>query len=86
MKNVRLCSEDTSTTDSPDLRLSMSREELGADDDRLLRKTTLAENLEVTSTSDVDHRDRTAFLPILADILGNKSPELVQIDAWAEVL
>ncbi len=64
----------------------MGREELGADDNGLLGKTTLAENLEVARVSDIDHRDRAALLPVLTDTLGNKSPELVQIDARAVVL
>ena len=64
----------------------MSREELGADDNGLLGETALAENLEVAGVSDIDHRDGAALLPVLADILRNESPELVQVDARAVVL
>ena len=64
----------------------MGREELGADDDRLLGETALTKNLEVARVSDIDHRDGGALLPVLTDILRDESPELVQIDARAEEL
>jgi len=66
--------------------LRVGREELGADNDRLVGELTLAENLEVAGLSDVDHRDGAAFLPVLTDILGDKSPQLIDVDSRAEVL
>ena len=72
--------EDTGTTDRTDLLLRTLREELGADDDGLLRETALAEDLEEAGVGDVDHRDGAALLPVLADVLGDERPQTVQVD------
>lgn len=74
-----LCSENTGTTDSTDLLLRALREELGADNDGLLREVALAEHLEEAGVGDVDHRDGAALLPVLADVLGDQRPQTVQV-------
>ena len=81
-----LCSEDTGTTDSTDLFFSALCEEFSTDDKRLLGKTALAEDLEVTSVGNINDRDRRALLPVLADILGDEVPETVDVDSGAVVV
>ena len=79
--SISLClrSEDTGTTDSTDLLLRTLREELGADNNGLLREVALAEHLEEAGVGDVDHRDGAALLPVLADVLGDQRPQTVQV-------
>lgn len=79
-KTPCLRGEDTGTTDRTDLLLRTLREELGADNDGLLRETALAEDLEEAGVGDVDHRDGAALLPVLADVLGDQRPQTVQVD------
>ena len=77
--SLYLRSEDTGTTDSTDLLLRTLREELGADNNGLLREVALAEHLEEAGVGDVDHRDGAALLPVLADVLGDQRPQTVQV-------
>ena len=80
-----LCGEDASTTSLSDLLLGAFGEELGLDNDGLLGKSALAEDLEVTGLGDVDHRDRCALLPLLADVLRDEGPDSVDVDSGAVV-
>ena len=79
--SISLClrSEDTGTTDRTDLLLRTLREELGADNNGLLREVALAEHLEEAGVRDVDHGDRAALLPVLAHVLGDQRPQTVQV-------
>lgn len=73
--------EDTNTTSSLDLLLGLLTEELGLDDNGNLGEGTLAENLEVTSTCNIDNRGLTVLAVgvSLAGLLRNKRPELVDV-------
>ena len=80
-----LCGEDASTTSLSDLLLGAFGEELGLDNDGLLGESALAEDLEVTGLGDVDHRDRCALLPLLADVLRDEGPDSVDVNGGAVV-
>jgi len=53
--NAYLCSQNASTTDSLNSSFSGLTEELGLDDNGLVGKSALAQNLEEASLGDVDN-------------------------------
>nr|POE96149.1 hypothetical protein CFP56_65602 [Quercus suber] len=82
-KYRNLSSEYHSTTGLLDLLLRDLRDELGFNNDRLvLRKNTLAQDLEVAELSDIDHRSAVVGGLVL-DIVGEERPELVDVNDWA---
>ena len=85
IKICNLCSEDACTASLSNLLLCTLCEELGLDNDGLLGKSALAEDLEVTGLGDIDHRDGCALLPLLADVLGDEGPDSVDVDSGAVV-
>merc|ERR1711865_530076 len=74
----------------PDLLLSLLREEAGLDDHWLVREGALSEDLEESRLGHVNDWDLAPSLNLLLLVLGaslggDKSPETVDVDDWAEV-
>lgn len=79
-----LRSKNTGPSDRLDLLLSILREELGFDNDGLLRQSTLAENFEKPCLCDIQHGRNIGLILILkANIFRDQCPELVNVDGWA---
>jgi hypothetical protein len=74
----RLCKH--TTTDSLDLFLSAAGNKLGANNDRLLRETTLGKNLVVAMLKSINNSNLLGVLVLVANIFTNKSPDLVKVD------
>lgn len=86
--SIHLGGENADTTSSLDLLLSLLGEELSLDNDRDLGKSTLAENLEVTSAGNIDDGSLAVLAGSvgLTSLLRDKRPELVDVDNGNVVL
>merc|ERR1740129_145633 len=77
-----LSCQDTRSTHGLDLLLSAAREETGLHNNRLLGQNSLAEDLVNTSSGAIDNWSLLGLGGVLSPgLLGDKRPQLVQVDA-----
>ena len=83
-----LSSQDASASDLLDLLFSSAGEEASLDDNGLLGKNALAQNLEVSRPTDVDHWHLLALGcgGPFSVLLGHQRPQLVEVDGRAIVV
>jgi len=82
-----LSNEHARSTHRFNFLLRGATEKLGLDDDRLIRKMTLAEHFVVAGSNDVDD-GRNFFLGLVLKprLIRDERPESVDIESWTPVL
>ncbi|GMS98588.1 hypothetical protein PENTCL1PPCAC_20763, partial [Pristionchus entomophagus] len=82
--NGALCNQETSSSGRLDLLFSQMAEELGLDDNGLLGKESLAENLQISIGDAVDNGSLVGDLLVLrAVVIRDERPDLVDVDRGA---
>ena len=82
-----LSGQNASTANLLDLLFGNLGEEPGLDDNGLLGQVALAQNLEVTSSGDVNDGSLLLVVGVLgASLLGDQGPQLIDIDGGAELV
>lgn len=81
-----LSGQHTRSSNTLDLLLGPSAEELGLHDDRLLGQFAFSQHFEVASAHDVDDGRRAVGLLAVVDprLLADQRPQLVQVNGGAE--